>query len=68
MHLLILKYSIVVHSSMSLEKLIGQLLLLVLPKSYCMSEVISVSQLAWPIVSCYVLVDHGLVYGINIWC
>ena len=35
---------------MSLEQLVGQLLLLVLPRTYCMSEVVSVSQLAWPIV------------------
>ena len=35
---------------MSLEQVVGQLLLLALPKTYCMSEVVSVSQLAWPIV------------------
>ena len=43
-------YVQVLERMMSLEQLVGQLLLLVLPRTYCMSEVVSVSQLAWPIV------------------
>lgn len=62
---------ILVHSTMSLEKLVGQLLLLVLPRTYCISEVVSVSQLAWPIVSCCIIPSKDniswVVYGFSVW-
>ena len=46
---------------MSLEQLVGQLLLLALPKTYCIGEVVSVSQLAWPIVS-----KNSIVIDVNV--